>query len=209
MTIWKRGLTSIALVIGLSGSFAVGTAQATPSYCETVAGNLIQNCGFETGDLTNWTAVPAASGSYFGVNSFSHTGDYTAFFAGTGGQWDEIYQVFATIPGHTYSISFAFYNDGLTPNSAVTGWFDGTFHYLGGGPDLPAYNWVEAEYSYTATTTSSGLVFLGYNTHGYVDIDDVVVREAVVGDVGTPEPLTLSLLAAGIAGIGATRRRIK
>jgi hypothetical protein len=203
MTILKRGLTSLALVFGLSGSFAVGAAQAAPSYCETVAGNLIRNCGFETGDFTNWTAVPAASGSGFGVGPFSNTGNYSAFFGATGSQWDQIYQVFTTITGHTYVIDFAINNDGLTPNSAVAGWFDGTFfNYLGGGADLPAYNWAQAEYFFTATTTSSGLVFLAYNTFGFVNIDDVVVR-----DVDAPEPLTLSLVGAGIAGISAARRR--
>lgn len=202
MTILKRGLASLALAVGLSGSFAVGTAQATPSHCETVPGNLIKNCGFETGDFTNWTAVPAASGSDFGVSPFSNTGTYSAFFGATDSQWDEIYQVFTTITGHTYVIDFAVNNDGLAPNSAVTGWFDGAFNYLGGGADLPAYNWAQAEYFFTATTTSSGLVFLAYNSFGFVNIDDVVVR-----DVDAPEPLTLSLVAGGIAGIGATRRR--
>lgn len=203
MAIFKRGLASLALVVGLSGGFGVETAQAVPSVCETVSGNLIQNCGFETGDLTNWSAVPAASGSAFGVSAFNHSGSHSVFFGGLDSQWDQIYQIFATIPGHTYVIDFAFNNDGLTPNSAITGWFDGAFQYLGGGADLPAYDWVQAEYFYTATTTSSGLVFLGYNTLGVVNIDDVVVRDISAA----PEPLTLSLVGAGIAGIGAMRRR--
>lgn len=191
------GIAAIAAATTISTE-----ANATPSYCETVSGNLIQNCGFETGDLTGWGTQPAASGSLFGPSNFANTGNFSVAFGAVDQLFDTITQVFTTIPGHTYSVQLAFWSDGSTPNAAFTGWFDGSYHLLGGGTNLPAYNWITADWDFVASGFFAGLVISGYDTPSYVYVDDVVVR-----DVSAPEPITLSVFAAGLAWVGAARRR--
>jgi hypothetical protein len=44
------GLTSIFFGFGSAPVMAVPS-----SLCDAVAGNIVTNCGFETGDLTGWT----------------------------------------------------------------------------------------------------------------------------------------------------------
>ena len=59
----SRGLLAFAIL----GSIAlVPVANASDpfraSICDHVAGNLVMNCGFETGNFSDWTVTPAASG---------------------------------------------------------------------------------------------------------------------------------------------------
>lgn len=59
-TIWQRKLSAIA-TLGLPLAFVAGSAATADEWsaCEdNVVGNLVENCGFETGDLTGWTASP-------------------------------------------------------------------------------------------------------------------------------------------------------
>src|SRR5437660_11959785 len=82
-------------------------AGSVASACDAIAGNLVDNCGFETGDFTDWTATPAPVGSHFGVNSFSsHTGFEGAFFMASDGFADSIAQSIPTLSGSTYTVTF-------------------------------------------------------------------------------------------------------
>ena len=48
---------AFAAVAGMSSILSGfgSAAMATPSLCDSIAGNLVANCGFETGDFTGWT----------------------------------------------------------------------------------------------------------------------------------------------------------
>ena len=54
-------LGSIALVPVTSRANASDPGFGSPSICDAVVGNLVKNCGFETGDFPPWTATPAES----------------------------------------------------------------------------------------------------------------------------------------------------
>ena len=60
----------------LAFSLANGAAFATaPSACDTAVSNVVQNCGFETGDLTNWivggSAAAIAQTNLYGVDAYN------------------------------------------------------------------------------------------------------------------------------------------
>jgi len=183
-----------------------GSANATPSLCDVAAGNLIHNCGFETGSLTNWIATPAASGSDFGVGGVAHSGAFGAFFGDTASQYDQIFQGVPTTPGDRYELSYYFQSDGGVPNAGFVGWYDGTFHVLGGATNIPAFSWILEDFSFVATTNTTGIDFGAYDGPGYLTIDDVVLRD-IGRDVSVPEPFTLGIFGAGLAGAIAMRRR--
>lgn len=117
-------------------------AQAAPSLCTAVAGNLVTNCGFESGDFTGWTLggnlegpPPASLGpgagfgnNYYGVdNTNPHTGTYEGYFGVQSGPSsvpptaaNAIYpitlsQTLSLLPAEYYSVSFYLDQDGPTP----------------------------------------------------------------------------------------------
>lgn len=185
-------------------TIGVGAADATPSICNAVAGNLVQNCGFETGSFSSWNTSPAPSGSLFGVDTTGYSGSYGAYFGATGGRPDGIFQNILTAPGHLYDLQFYFNSDGLIPNGAFVGYFDTSFHVLGGASDIPQMDWTLEDFTFTATTNTTQIRFGGQDQLGYLRVDDFVLR-----DVTVPEPFTLGMFGVGLAGAVAMRRRKK
>ena len=93
-------LRASVLLFAAACFLATAPAWAAASICDAVAGNLVTNCGFETGDFTGWTTTPAATGSNFGVTTLPPAHDTLgAFFSATGSDFDAISQTFATTPG--------------------------------------------------------------------------------------------------------------
>jgi|SRR5579872_448022 len=181
-------------------------ASATPSACNAVSENLIQNCGFENGSA-GWGVLNAPIGSNQGVSDNANTGNQAWEFGATdpvAPNWDVIYQVFATTPGTKYHVSFSEESDGGTPSL-----------FFAGFETVPGFNPISSiilvdttagayqRYSFTfdATQNFSLIYFGGWDVPGFQFLDDVVVR--------TPEPITLSLFGAGLAGAVAIRRRKK
>jgi len=194
------------IVLAIAAVLAVGTgsANATPSSCDAVAGNIIQNCGFESGDFSNWTTAPASSGSLFYVDTPGHTGSFDAYFGAIGGLPDVIKQAVTTTPGHLYDLEFYLKSDGLTPNGAFVGYVSSAiFHQLGQGTDIAAFDWTLEDFSFTATTNSTLILFGAQDVPGYLQFDDIVLRDVT----NVPEPFTLGIFGAGLVGAFAMRRR--
>jgi hypothetical protein len=195
----KKIGSAIAALLALG----CGSANATPSLCNAVAGNLLQNCGFESGTFSNWNTSPAPSGSDFGVGGPGYTGGFNGFFGATAGMPDAIGQTVLTTPGHLYDLQFYFKSDGDLPNGAFVGYFDTAFHVLGGGPDIPQLDWTLEDFTFTATTNFTLIKFGGQDGPGFLSVDDFVLRDVTA----VPEPFTLGVFGAGLAGAFVMRRR--
>src|SRR5437762_14133373 len=84
-TFMKRlGSIAIAVVMGaIVSGLGSGSAIAIPSICDGIAGNIVANCGFETGTFASWTQSGntgfTAVGT-IGVNS----GNFAASFGPVG-----------------------------------------------------------------------------------------------------------------------------
>ena len=158
--------------------------------------NLVVNGGFETGDLTGWTQ--SGNTAFMGVSDFNpHSGTYSAF-AGPVGPRGFLSQTLTTTVGAGYTISFWLYNDGGDPNEFDIEWNAATLY---DETNLPGFPYTQ--YTFEVIGTGSDMLTLGFMQEpGYLYLDDVDVSVTAV-----PEPGSLALLGAALAGFGITRGR--
>lgn len=90
---------AFAAVAGMSSILSGfgSAAMATPSLCDSIAGNLVANCGFETGDFTGWT--PGGTRELQVTDFAAHTGNFGVVSPSVGAD-ATLNQVLATVPRH-------------------------------------------------------------------------------------------------------------
>ncbi len=203
-----RRLGISVLAVALAGWVVMGSAPARadtiPSICDAIAGNLVQNCGFETESFPpSWDVTPAHDSSALSIGGNSNSGVWAAQFGAFAHEDDVISQTITTVPGTSYALTFYWQGD---PGSG------GDDHYFAQwngetivdvtGNSTSGY----IRYNFTKVGTGSDtLTFGGQDTGGtYVQLDDVSL---VASSVPTPEPMTLALLGVGLGGLGVVRRR--
>jgi hypothetical protein len=114
-------------LLGMAAAAAViGCVEASPTMAAT---NIVQNPGFETGDLTDWTGHgwQIFSGS---EGIAPNEGNYYAGAPCTSDDPRDLSQSLATTTGETYTLSFAF-NPGYDVVTDVDGGADTKVYWNG------------------------------------------------------------------------------
>ena len=182
----------VALVLLAAAAF--GTRRAN-------AANLVQNPGFETGDLTHWYLTWDKGNMQVGSDD-PHSGTY-AFDGGPTGSIGYLNQDFSTLGTNFFNLQFWVDQRNLNGNLFTVQW-DGQQvfqlnNYGKTGYQLVQINGLQG----SGGTDTLTFGFIGSGP-GSWSLDDVDLEQ-----VGTPEPGSLMLLGSGVAGVaGLLRRRL-
>jgi len=177
----KICVLAFALVLVPAVSMAQDKKDVQPSSgntypnCNAVFGNIVANCGFETGDFTGWmqegdptfTGVNTTAAHHYGVPFPSGFG---AFFGPTGALGCIFQDV--TTPAFHYDISLWLTNAG-SPNQFTVQW-NGAF--LSNTSNLFDFGWTQLAYPNVFTAPAvSRIEICFFNPPNFFYVDDVVV----------------------------------
>ena len=192
-------LAQAVLCIAILGVLAPAAVLADSSVCDAIAGNIVKNCGFETGNFSGWVVNPAGpDSSDVGVIAGNqHSGIYHAYFGAINEQYDAISQTLSTHPGTGYTVSFWLNNYSGTSDADFKAFWDGTL--LVDVPGTSAFPYTDYVFSVHGAGSDT-LRFEGYQGITIYRLDDV--------SVVAPEPsglylLGLYLLCIGLLGLGS------
>jgi PEP-CTERM motif len=199
--------------------FFGATQSRASSDCTAVVGNLVANCGFETGDFTSWTLsgndVPGEEGNLYGVEGTDLIdgispldGSYQTYIADLDSNATTLAQTFATTAGDEYAITFYAAQD-TAPSAEYGNELEAAFGgvTLVDDSDVAVEGYTKYTYDVDATSGSSTLDLTFGNGLGEFLLDDVSVVDTT--PVVTPEPGSLLLFCTGLlALVGVARRRL-
>lgn len=208
----RNTFSVIALIF--CGLWSASQASAGTSYCTGISDNIVSNCGFETGDFTNWTISGDTANPgdyYYGVDGFdANSGNYGAYMSQDGVSSSvDLSQTLTTIMGDMYTFSF-FLEQDTAPQTGYTHAFTATW---GGTTVLsltptvalpgPVEVWTQYTFTEMATSTSTIINFAFENDDSYWSFDDVVVDLNAI-----PEPSTGLLAGAALCALLLLRLKL-
>ncbi|GAC1419722.1 MAG: hypothetical protein NVSMB62_12790 [Acidobacteriaceae bacterium] len=206
-----RSLRSAALFALFALPLAVTSTAFASTSCEAVSGNLVTNCGFETGTFSGWTLVDP--GNYSSVDKHNpFTGTYAATL---GPEPGSLSQTVTDVFGTLYYFSFNMQNEVAVDANGVP--YPGADSFqvsvidksntttnLFGPNSIPQTNAYASYGFYFVGSGSDTIMFTLNNVPSYYDLDNVSVNAP------TPEPSSLALMGTGaIFFAEITRRRFK
>ena len=135
---------------------------------------VIQNGGFETGDLTGWTSTGNTTYNdvldLINYPSYVHSGSY-GMALGAIGSLGYVSQLLNTISNRPYLISFWLANPTVgTPNEFVVQWDGRT---LFDQVDMGVFAWTQMQFVLLATDSTTRLTFGAYNDYGAFGFDEI------------------------------------
>jgi hypothetical protein len=173
---------------------AFGMVALSVLLARPVAGGMITNGGFESGDFSAWTVSGpgATETSHFGVShSAAHSGSYGAWF-GTVDGIVYISQILSTTPGQLYLLTFDIWNI-VSPGYPVEDY--GVVYWgsteVDSATNVGSFPWNQNSYLLTATDSSTEVKLGFQNPPGYWRLDNVDVN-------AVPEPATTFFCGAGL-----------
>jgi hypothetical protein len=199
--------TSVCCAVFL---LSLATASFAQDICDSVAGNIVANCGFEDNSgavaPTDWTLTPASSGSLFFIGALppygAYSGSNAANFAAFEGLDDTISQTLPTLAGATYDLTF--YLAHATSDSAndfSADWNGVSVYSLVNANQFP---YTEVNIPDLVAIGSDTLSFAGSESVLWYDLDSVAVVETAAP---VPEPSSLVLLFSVTVILGLAWRR--
>jgi hypothetical protein len=183
------------------------SAVADPSECDAIAGNLVQNCGFETGSFSPWTSMRSGGGTAV-VSTVAHSGAEGAEVLAQNfgaGATDTLSQTVATVPGASYTVGYwlAFVETGGIASVTLSGAVGGPLTLDSLTTDSAGFT----HYTHTVTAAASSMslsftlaALAGLDDAGQLFVDDV----SLVPTVGCDHTYTGVVPGAIIASSGVT-----
>lgn len=209
-----KNLTLFLLVCFLA---TLPASAITMSPCTSVPGNLITNCGFETGSFAGWTQGGNTSETFVGSGATSgysgpNSGSKYALLGPNG--YGTLAQVLPTSTGKTYILSFYFASLGDDKNSVFEVYWDGGSALL--SQAYPNSGGAFSHFSYEVKGTGwDTLQFRFKDNKGSLALDDVSLSAKLVlppapppTPGAVPEPGTIGMWLLGAGLVVAGRRRL-